>query len=142
MPALKNTRHEAFAQHRASGASADEAYSKAGFSPDRGAASRLSANISVQERIAELQNQTARKASMTRADLVDWCERVLRAKPSEASADSDICQTVMTKAGPFTLLCDKGGAFDRLVKLCGWNEPEKHEHSGTVNIRIGGDDQH
>lgn len=120
----------------------DEAYARSGYKPDRGHASRMAANGNITARIEELTRETAQRASMTRADLVDWCERVLRAKPSDASADSDICETVMTKMGPFTKLCDKGGAFDRLVKLCGWNEPEKHEHSGTVTIRIGGDDQH
>ncbi len=127
MPALKNTRHEAFAQALASGSTMNEAYAKSGYKSDRGHASRMAANGSITKRVEELIRETAQKASMTRADLVDWCERVLRAKPSEASADSDICQTVMTKAGPFTSLCDKGGAFDRLVKLCGWNEPEKLE---------------
>ena len=139
MPALKNTRHEAFAQALASGSTMDEAYTKAGFTPNRQNAHRLTTNDDVAARVKEIQEQTAKKASMTRADLVDWCERVLRAKPSEASEESDICQTVMTKAGPFTSLCDKGGAFDRLVKLCGWNEPEKHEHSGSVKITIGGE---
>lgn len=140
MPALKNTRHEAFAQALASGSTMDEAYAKAGFAPNRQNAHRLTTNDDVAARVKELQEQTAKKASMTRADLVDWCERVLRAKPSDASADSDICETVMTKMGPFTKLCDKGGAFDRLVKLCGWNEPDKIEHSGTVKITIGGEE--
>ena len=55
MPVLSNARHEAFAQALAKGKSADAAYEMAGFKANRGNATRLKANESIQKRVAELQ---------------------------------------------------------------------------------------
>jgi phage terminase small subunit len=68
---LKNARHERFAQELAKGKSQVDAYEAAGYQPDRGAAARLSANVSVQGRVAELQERAAEKAVVTQ-------ERVLK----------------------------------------------------------------
>jgi phage terminase small subunit len=57
MPTLKNTKHERFAQELARGKSQAEAYKLAGYKPDSGAASRLSGNVSIQTRVAELQEK-------------------------------------------------------------------------------------
>ena len=54
MPKLQNPRHEAFAAALAEGASQDEAYEDAGFSPGNGHASRLAGLQGVAERVAEL----------------------------------------------------------------------------------------
>lgn len=59
MPVLSNPRHERFAQELAKGETADAAYQTAGYSPDRGHASRLAANGSIVARVAELQAVTA-----------------------------------------------------------------------------------
>jgi hypothetical protein len=42
----------------------------------------------------------------------------------------------VTRHGVVPVLCSKLGAIDRLTKLCGWNEPEKHEHDGRVIIEV------
>jgi hypothetical protein len=62
MPVLQDPKHEAFAQHRASGKSQAEAYKLAGYKGDRTAASRLSTNVNIQARIEELTTQVAKKA--------------------------------------------------------------------------------
>lgn len=54
MPVLKNARHEKFAQELAKGKTADEAYQKAGFKPNRGNAARLKANESILKRVEEI----------------------------------------------------------------------------------------
>lgn len=54
MPALTNARHEAFAQGLAKGLTASEAYVAAGYKESRSAASRLSTNVNVSARVAEL----------------------------------------------------------------------------------------
>jgi phage terminase small subunit len=54
MPKMQNPRHEAFAAALAEGASQDEAYADAGFSPGNGHASRLASLPGVAERVAEL----------------------------------------------------------------------------------------
>lgn len=62
VPVLKNSRHELFAKGLFGGMSAIEAYENAGYKPDTGAASRLSAKVSVRERVAELQAKVTAKA--------------------------------------------------------------------------------
>ncbi len=66
MTILKNARHEKFAQALAKGMSADAAHTAAGYKPSRGNASRLRANESIVERVAELQGSTARQITDVR----------------------------------------------------------------------------
>jgi phage terminase small subunit len=54
MSALKNTRHERFAQELAGGKSASEAYAIAGYSPNRRNASVLRRHQDIQSRLGEL----------------------------------------------------------------------------------------
>lgn len=71
MPILANQRHELFAQEMAKGESASSAYEKAGYNPDRGAASRLSANVSVQARVQEILGRAAARTEVTVASITD-----------------------------------------------------------------------
>lgn len=83
---LKNARHERFAQERAKGKSQDKAYVAAGYKQDRGAASRLSANVSVAARIEELKAAAADKTVVTVASLT---QRLLNiAKKGEAKPEA------------------------------------------------------
>lgn len=59
MPSLKNAKHERFARELAAGKSQAEAYVLAGYSPNRGNASTLSLNKSIQKRVAELLNRAS-----------------------------------------------------------------------------------
>lgn len=61
MGTLANPKHERFAQGLAKGHSAIKAYENAGYKPDRAAASRLSTNINIKSRVAELSEKTAEK---------------------------------------------------------------------------------
>lgn len=54
MPTLPNARHERFAQALAQGKTADEAYTIAGFKPNRGNASTLKQKQSIQNRVREI----------------------------------------------------------------------------------------
>jgi hypothetical protein len=139
MPALKNPKHEKFAQAVANDCSAAEAY-RAGWKCSTESAEtagpRLARDVQVMSRIQELKDQADKASKLTREGMVAWLERIILAKPSEASADSDICETVMTKMGPFTCLCSKMTAAEKLIKMAGWNEPEKHELE--VFISLGG----
>ena len=65
MPVLSNQRHERFAQLLAEGKTADEAYQEAGFSANRGNATRLKANESIQVRMAEILGVAASKAEVS-----------------------------------------------------------------------------
>lgn len=88
MPALKNAKHEAFAQGLLKGLSADEAYAQAGYKANRGNAATLKANQSISDRVAELQNGAAEKAEWTAADrlriLSEIVERTAKDDPRVA----------------------------------------------------------
>jgi len=70
MAVLTNARHERFAQELAKGKTATEAYELAGYRGDRTAASRLSTNVNVQQRVAELQQRCAAKVEVTVESLI------------------------------------------------------------------------
>ena len=61
MPALKNTRHEAFAQARFKGQTADQAYQSAGYKANDSNAARLKGNERIVARMPELQAQACKK---------------------------------------------------------------------------------
>lgn len=65
MPALKNAKHEKFAQGLAKGLTASEAYVAAGYKESRSAASRLSTNVNIEARVAELVGKGAERAEAT-----------------------------------------------------------------------------
>lgn len=68
MPVLRNGKHEAFAQALANGKTASDAYVSAGFNPSRSAASRLSTNVNIERRVAEIKARVAEKAEWSAAD--------------------------------------------------------------------------
>jgi phage terminase small subunit len=70
MPALDNPKHERFAQGLAKGKSASQAYVDAGYKESRPAASRLSTNVNVVARVAELQDIGSLRAEVTIASLI------------------------------------------------------------------------
>lgn len=78
MPPLSNARHERFAQELAKGKSATEAYADAGYEESRSAASRLSANVNIQSRIAELKAGAAARTELTVASLTEDLLRIAK----------------------------------------------------------------
>jgi phage terminase small subunit len=115
MAALANARRERFAQELAKGASQLEAYRLAGYKPDDGAAARLSVNVRVRARIAELQARAADGAVVTILDIarqLDEDRLFARELESPAAAIS----ATMGKAKVLGLLTDKV------------------EHSGEVHV--------
>ncbi len=75
MPALSNPKHERFAQALAKGETADAAYVIAGYEENRGNATRLKANESVDARVAEILERAATRAEITVASI---SERLLK----------------------------------------------------------------
>src|SRR5262249_14239735 len=59
MAPLRNQRAERFAQHLAQGKTADEAYTLAGYRPNRGNAARMKANESILKRVSQLLSSSA-----------------------------------------------------------------------------------
>lgn len=82
MPALKNARHERFAQELAKGETADAAYVTAGYRANRGNATVLKAKQSVRKRVEELQGRAAEKAEWTAADRLIMLQQIAQASVS------------------------------------------------------------
>lgn len=74
VPTLPNTKHEKFAQGLARGISADKAYVEAGYSANRGNASRMTAIESMQARVKEIKAAGAIRAEVTIQSLLDELE--------------------------------------------------------------------
>lgn len=62
---LADAQHERFAQALAEGRSQLDAYTKAGYSPNRGNAGRLNANEYVSQRVEWLQKRAAQRTVLT-----------------------------------------------------------------------------
>jgi phage terminase small subunit len=118
---LKNARQEKFAQELAKGKSQLDAYVAAGYKPDRGAASRLLANVNVSVRIDELKARAAEKAAITAADIAMQLDedRVFARHVEQAAA---AVSATMGKAKVLGLI------------------KEKHEHTGNVTLTVSPED--
>lgn len=73
---LPNPRHELFAQALARGETADAAYVIAGYVENRGNATRLNANESVQLRLAEILGRAAAKTEITAARVLEELAKI------------------------------------------------------------------
>lgn len=125
MPALKNPKHEAFAQSCALGMSAAESYRQGYDCSDATAETngpKLARDAQVKLRIAELRAKVAERADkkfdMTKEK---WLERLARiAASAEESEDFSAATGALREIG-------KGAAF---------YAPEKVESEGTLEIII------
>lgn len=84
MPALKNARHEIFAQEVAKGAKLGAAYITAGYKPNENNAARLKGNEVVLARIMEIQGRGAARAAASVDRIVQELERLSFSDLTEA----------------------------------------------------------
>jgi hypothetical protein len=115
MEILTNPRHERFVQALFEGETADAAYAKAGYKPNDGNCIRLKGNERVQARLAELQEQAAKKSEVTVQSLLDELEAA-RARADSLDQLSSVVKAISEKAKISGLLTTKieigeAGAF-------------------------------
>lgn len=111
MPALKNPKHERFAQELAKGKSQIEAYEAAGYRPNPSAASRLSDDVNICERVAEITERGAIRAEITVASLLEELEEArMAALGAETPQSSAAVSASMSKAKLLGLVVDKAEA--------------------------------
>lgn len=159
MAVLPNARHERFAQELAKGKTADEAYETAGFKANRGNATRLKANESIESRVRELLEGAAERAEITVARVLEELAKVGFANagdyfawgpygitvkdqdtltPEQQAAVAEVSQTISDKGGTIRVkLHDKLGALEKIGKHLGMFV-DKHEVTG----KDGGPIQH
>lgn len=156
MPVLANPKHELFAQELAKGVGQTEAYLLAGYRGDKTAASRLSTNVNIQARVAEILAAGAERAEITREMVVRELGRIgfsdirrvfdsngaLRRLEDldDESAAAIASVEVVTKRVPGgekdevehvakIKTWDKRAALVDIAKMQGWHV-ERHEHTG------------
>jgi hypothetical protein len=132
MPALKNSRHEKFAQLLASGRSAKDAYSEAGFRPSDSNGAWLARKDEISSRVAELNLQAlererttaaaaAERAVITRQSLIEKVEaaRLAAMEAGQFSAAVAATKEIGVLAGIRIERSERGqpGEFDWLDKL-------------------------
>ena len=86
MPALKNPRHEAFAQALARGMSAAAAYGQVGFKPHRANAATLARKKHISVRVAELQEEQLAIHKQATAEAVANAKVTIESLIAEAEA--------------------------------------------------------
>ena len=109
MPALRNPRHEAFCQAFVTSGNASAAYRESGGN-GRNAdvmANQLMRTNGIAERIDELKAEAVAKAEFTRANMLAFLASVIRDEAGQ--------------------MRDRLRAADQLARLCGYNEPDRHE---------------
>lgn len=90
MPALKNARHERFAQELAKGKSQADAYVAAGYKPSRSAAARLFADVNICARVSEIAERVSIQTELTAADLTKRLMRIVEvAEKTGITLDDD-----------------------------------------------------
>src|SRR5204863_3881119 len=85
-PALKNPRHEAFAQAVARGMSASAAYAQVGFKPHRANAATLARKEHISVRVAELQEEQLAIHKQATAEAVANAKVTIESLIAEAEA--------------------------------------------------------
>src|SRR5215510_3808503 len=134
MGPLRNSRHEAFARLLFEGETADAAFVKAGYSKNRGNASRLKANENILARVAELQAAAAKSSEVTVKSLLDELETA-RVKATSLSQLSAAVRATEAKARISGLLTEKIE-----VKT---SEAERYEQASSIEdmVRMVCDDE-
>src|SRR5215467_1754633 len=129
MPALKNPRHEAFAQALARGVSASAAYGQVGFKPHRANAATLARKKHISVRVAELQEEQLAIHQQATAAAVANAKVTIESLIAEAEA-------ARAKA-----MSEKGGsaaavsALTAKAKLAGmWREKVDQHNTGTGTV--------
>jgi phage terminase small subunit len=148
MAALKNPKHEAFAQELAKGVDQHKAYINAGYEGNKTAASRLAKNVNVSKRIQELIERSAKRAEVDIGRILKEIETLStsdlrRVFDSEGKAlhpkdwPDDFAAAVSSieynDDGTYKLkLWDKNSAIDKFLKIKGAYAADRIEHSGKV----------
>lgn len=129
MPTISNAKHERFAQELAKGKTADEAYQEAGYKPDRGNASRLTANDSIRARVAEILGKAAIRAELTVAGITDKLLAIAEKaeKSNEAPMLSVARASYMDAAKINGLIVDRSESLSETVQRIISDRPQSDE---------------
>ena len=140
MPVLTSSRQEKFAQLCGSGLNNSEAYRRLS-GKERNAdvrAAQLMAQPGVRERVAEIKEQNAQRAQMSRDELMAFYAACLRTPADRVPPGSSVIQAYeeTPEGGRKIRIVDKAAAGAALARMCGWNEPEPGGSTGGNTLTI------
>jgi hypothetical protein len=93
-------------------------------------AARLMVNDGICKRVAELKAAQSQKSELSRDQVREFLTKVILTPAGKVDEQSRLCQSYKVTPDVREIrMSDKLRAIEQLVKLCGWNEPEKHELS-------------
>jgi hypothetical protein len=129
MPALKNPRHEAFAQALARGMSAAAAYGQVGFKPHRANAATLARKEHISVRVAELQEEQL--AIHQQATAAAAANKQVTIESLIAEAEAARAKAMSEKGGAAAAV----SALTAKAKLAGmWREKVDQHNTGTGTV--------
>jgi hypothetical protein len=101
----------------------------------------LLADRNVSARVEELQKLAEttleRRLGWNKEKALSYLVEILETPISEVSADHRLAQELKdTEDGRQIKIPSKADAMKQIATMCGWNEPEKVEHSGVSEIVI------
>jgi phage terminase small subunit len=120
--ALADPQQEEFCQHRANQKSAIEAYTLAGYKPDRANAARLTTKNHIRQRIAEIQEKRFEKVGWQVEDAVASMREIVDSVRSSKSAKDS----------------DRVAAARAAASWLGWEKQTTPQAVPVVIITIGG----
>ncbi len=126
---LKNQRHERFVLGLFEGKTDGKAYKDAGYKPDRGNATRLTANDSIQARLAFLQSQVAEEAVIDAA----WVTKRLVENVGRAMQAVEVMDSDGKRTGVYTY---QGAVANKALELLGRNIGMFKDERPDVNVNI------
>jgi hypothetical protein len=146
MPALKNPKHEAFAQAVANGLTGVQAYREkiSDGCTTKSAMERacvLLRDIKISSRVEELQKLAEttleKRLGWNKEKALTYLVEILETPVGEVDQDHRLAQEVKdTEDGKQIKLPSKADAMKQIAAMCGWNEPEKIKHSGSVGLEV------
>jgi hypothetical protein len=78
--------------------------------------------------IAELKAAQSQKSELSRDQVREFLVEVIQTPAGKVDEQSRLSQSYKTRSNVREIrMPDKLRAVEQLAKLCGWNEPEKHE---------------
>ena len=144
MPALKNKKHEAFAQAVANGSTGVQAYRDC---VSNGCTTKsameqacvLLADIKISSRVAELRKLAEatleRRLGWDKQRAMSYLVEVLETPIGEVDRSHRLSQELRdTEDGTTIKLPSKADAMKQLAAMCGWNAPEEVKHSGSIEV--------
>jgi hypothetical protein len=128
MPQPRKIAYEKFAEFAASGLSLAESYRRTTGQTKNAdvKGTQWHGYAGIKERIAELKEHNARRAQMTRDELLAFYAEVIRTPADQVPPGSPVIQSYeVTEHGHKIRIVDKAAAGAALSRMTGWNSAER-----------------